>query len=456
MSKLPPQNIEAEKSVLGGMLLDNKSAFEVSEILKDKDFYAKPHRLIFESILNLVGRDEPADLITLTNEMKGAGLLDKIGGVSYLAQIVDAVPTSANIKYYAKIVQEKATLREIIHAATQIASSGYDENNDISTYLDDAEKTIFRVSEARYGGSLAPIKDVVRDSFAQIEKNYERKELITGLETGFKDLDKITSGLQASDLVIIAGRPAMGKTSFGLNIAEHIALQGREVVALFSLEMAREQLVTRLICSDARVDSSRVRSGFIDEDEWMRLTDSADRLSSAPIFIDDTPQLDIFEVRAKCRRLKITQGLGLVVIDYLQLMSGKADSREQEISKISRSLKAMAKELNVPVIALSQLNRGVESRQDKRPILADLRESGAIEQDADIVGFIYRDEVYNKDTMEVGIAEFNIVKHRNGPIGMVRLSFQGKYTRFDNLAMDYQDEPGDFTPPDTKPILRSI
>lgn len=444
MAKVPPQNLEAEKSVLGGMLLDNKSAFEISEILKSKDFYIKAHRLIFDSIMNVVARDEPADLITLTDEMKGAGLLTQVGGVSYLAELVDAVPTAANIDYYAKIVQEKATLREIIHAATKIASSGYDENNDISTYLDEAEKTIFRVSEARYGDSLAPIKEIVRDSFEQIEKNYERKELITGLETGFKDLDKITSGLQASDLIIIAGRPAMGKTSFGLNIAEHIALQGREVVALFSLEMAREQLVTRLICSDARVDSSRVRSGFIDEGEWMRLTDSADRLSSAPIYIDDTPQLDIFEMRAKCRRLKMTQGLGLVVVDYLQLMSGNADSREQEISKISRSLKAMAKELNVPVIALSQLNRGVESRQDKRPMLADLRESGAIEQDADIVGFIYRDEVYNKETVEVGIAEFNIVKHRNGPIGMVRLSFQGKYTRFENLASDYQEQPSDY------------
>lgn len=440
IKKVPPQNLEAEKSVLGGMLLDNESAFNVSEGLKSKDFYNKQNQLIFQSILDLIERDEPADLITLTNEMKTNGLLDQIGGVSYLAQLVDAVPTAANIDYYAKIVREKSILREVIHAATQIATTGYSESTDINDFLDEAEKTIFRVSEAQHGSSIAPIKEVVKESFAQIEKNYERKELITGIPTGFKDLDKITSGLQASDLIIIAGRPAMGKTSFCLNIAEHIALEQDETVALFSLEMAREQLATRLICSDARVDSSRVRSGFIDEDEWMRLTDSADRLSNASIYIDDTPQLNIFEMRAKCRRLKMTQGLGLIVVDYLQLMTGKGDSREQEISGISRALKGMAKELNVPVIALSQLNRGVEARQDKRPILADLRESGAIEQDADIVGFIYRDEVYHKDTADIGIAEFNIVKHRNGPIGMVKLSFQGKYTKFDNLALSYSED----------------
>jgi replicative DNA helicase len=435
--RVPPQNIEAEQSVLGGMLLDNESAFDVSETLVAKDFYKKTHQQIFQSILDLVERDEPADLITLTNELKTKGTLDQIGGVAYLATLVDAVPTAANIGHYAKIVKEKAVLRDIIHAATTIATKGYEETSDITDFLDEAEKTIFQVSEAQHAGSLTSIKEVVKSSFQQIEKNYERKELVTGIPTGFNDLDKLTSGLQPSDLIIVAGRPAMGKTSFCLNIAEHIALKENETVALFSLEMAREQLVTRLLCSEARVDSSRVRSGFIDDGEWMRLTDAADKLSSASMYIDDTPGMNVFEIRAKCRRLKMTQGLGLIVIDYLQLMTGRGDSREQEISGISRALKGLAKELNVPVIALSQLNRGVESRDDKRPRMADLRESGAIEQDADIIGFIYRDEVYNKDSPDIGIAEFNLVKHRNGAIGMVRLSFQGKYTKFDNLAMDY-------------------
>jgi replicative DNA helicase len=437
--RVPPQNIEAEQSVLGSILLDNQAAYQVVEILQEKDFYRESHRQIFESIIALLNRDEPADLVTLTNEMKQKGTLANIGGVTYLAQLVEAVPTAANVEYYAKIVKDKGILREVITAATTIATNGYQESSDVIEFLDQAEQLIFNVSETRQKGGLTPIASVVKESFKQIEKNYERKELITGLACGFKDLDRLTAGLQPSDLIIVAGRPSMGKTSFCLNIAEYVALAEKETVAVFSLEMAREQLVSRLLCSEARIDSSRLRSGFIDETEWMRLTDAAGRLSESSIFIDDTPQVSVFEMRAKARRLKASKGLGLVIVDYLQLMRGvgKIESREREISEISRSLKAMAKELHVPVIALSQLNRGVEARQDKRPMMSDLRESGAIEQDADIIGFIYRDEVYNKESPDAGIAEFNVVKHRNGAIGTVRLQFESKYTRFGDLAVEY-------------------
>jgi replicative DNA helicase len=440
--RVPPQNLEAEQSVLGSILLDNEAAYQVAEILQEKDFYRENHRQIFAAILSLLDRDEPADLVTLTNELKQKGDLAQVGGISYLAQIVEAVPTSANIEYYAKIVKDKAILREVIQASTEIVTSAYQESQDIAEFLDKAEQVIFQVSESREKGGLTPISTVLKSSFKQIEQNYERKELITGLATGFKDLDKLTAGLQPSDLIIVAGRPSMGKTSFCLNIAEHVALKEKETVAIFSLEMAREQLASRLLCSMSRIDSSRLRSGFIDEVEWMRLTDAAGLLSDSRIFIDDMSQANVFEMRAKARRLKAAKGLGLVIVDYLQLMkgAGKIESREREISEISRSLKAMAKELNVPVIALSQLNRGVESRTDKRPMMSDLRESGAIEQDADIIGFIYRDEVYNRESPDQGIAEFNVVKHRNGAIDMVRLSFLAKYTRFENLAMDFSSE----------------
>lgn len=441
IGRVPPQSLEAEQSVLGSILLDNEAAYQVAEILQEKDFYRENHRQIFSAILSLLDRDEPADLITLTNELKQKGDLAQVGGVTYLAQIVEAVPTAANIEYYAKIVKDKAILREVIQASTEIVTNAYQETQDISEFLDKAEQVIFQVSESREKGGLTPISTVLKSSFKQIEKNYEQKELITGLATGFKDLDKLTAGLQPSDLIIIAGRPSMGKTSFCLNIAEHVALKEKETVAIFSLEMAREQLASRLLCSMSRIDSSRLRSGFIDEVEWMRLTDAAGLLSDSRIFIDDMSQANVFEMRAKARRLKAAKGLGLVIVDYLQLMkgAGKIESREREISEISRSLKAMAKELNVPVIALSQLNRGVESRTDKRPMMSDLRESGAIEQDADIIGFIYRDEVYNRESPDQGIAEFNVVKHRNGAIDMVRLSFLAKYTRFENLAMDYSE-----------------
>jgi replicative DNA helicase len=438
-SRVPPQNNEAEQSVLGAILLDNEAAHDVTEILRPEDFYRDTHRFIFEAVLDLLDRSEPADLVTLTNELRKKGDLERIGGAAYLAELVEAVPTSASVMHHARIVKDKAVVREIIRAASDIAEKGYEGSDDVAEFLDQAERMIFGVSDVHNRNALLPIADAVKQSFTQIEKAYERKELITGLSTGFKEIDKLTSGLQNSDLIIVAGRPSMGKTSLCLNIAQHAAVHEKVPVAVFSLEMAREQLAMRLLCSDARIDSSRVRTGLLDEDEWMRLTNSAGLLSESSIFIDDTPQLTSFEMRAKARRLKSSRGLGLIVVDYLQLMSsrGKSESREREISDISRSLKAMAKELHVPVIALSQLNRGVESRNDKRPQLSDLRESGAIEQDADLVGFIYRDEVYNKETPDKGIAEFNIVKHRNGPIGSARLTFISEYTRFENLAFEY-------------------
>ncbi len=439
--RVPPQNLEAEQSVLGALLLNNETTHEVIEILRAEDFYKENHRSIFQAILELLDRSEPADLVTVSNELKKQNQLETIGGTTYLASLVDAVPTAANVMYYAKIVKDKAVIRDVINAATEIAKGGYEEGADVSEFLDRAEKVIFQISEKRQANTLSPLAPIIKHSFLEIERHYERKELITGLSTGFREIDKLTAGLQPSDLIIVAGRPSMGKTSLCLNVAEHVALQAKVPVAIFSLEMSKEQLAMRLLCSGARISSLRVRAGLLDQEEWDRLAHVAGPLSESSIFIDDTPQLTALEMRGKARRLKAARGLGLVVVDYLQLMTarGKFDNREREISEISRSLKAMAKELHIPVVALSQLNRSVESRNDKRPQLSDLRESGAIEQDADLVGFIYREEVYNKDTQDRGIAEFNLVKHRNGPIGVAKLSFLSEFTRFENLAFEYAD-----------------
>lgn len=440
--RLPPQNLEAEQSVLGAVLLDNDVAHDVAELLLAEDFYKEIHQKIFESIIKLIEKGEPADLVTLTNELKAKGELERIGGATYLAELVEAVPTAANVLYYTKIVKDKAILRGVIRAATEIATSGYEEGGaDVAEFLDRAEKIIFEVSEKRAQNALVPIAPIIKQSFIEIERNYEKKQLITGLSSGFRDVDKLTAGFQPSDLIIVAARPAMGKTSLVLNIAENACMKSQVPVAVFSLEMSREQLAIRMLCSGARIDSQKVRTGMLDEDEWQRLTHVAGPLSESPLFIDDTPALSPFEMRARARRLKASKGLGLVIVDYLQLMTirGKGDNREREISEISRSLKSMAKELNVPVIALSQLNRAVEGRADKRPQMSDLRESGAIEQDADIIAFIYRDEVYNKESSDRGIAELNIVKHRNGPIGVAKMAFLAEYTRFENLAYDYQE-----------------
>lgn len=436
--KIPPQNLEAEQSILGGILLDNQALNNVLEIIKVGDFYSEAHRKIFKAINDLSERSEPCDLITLANILKDRKQIDQIGGMAYLASLVDNVPSAANIAHYSKIVKEKAILRGLIDAATDILNKSYNVGADIDQVLDEAEHTIFEISENKVRPTFYPFKSVVKESIKTIERLFERKELVTGVPTGFERIDEITSGLQKSDLIIIAGRPSMGKTAFALDIAKNAAAESGIPVAVFSLEMSKEQLAIRMLSSDAKVDSQRIRKGFLGETDWPRLIAAASRLSEAPIFIDDTPAITVLEMKAKARRLKADQGLGLIILDYLQLMrsGGFKDSREQEISEISRSLKALAKELNVPVIALSQLNRKVEDRTNRRPQMADLRESGAIEQDADVIAFIYRDEVYNRseDNPDKGIAEIIIGKQRNGPTGVVKLAFLEKFTCFENLA----------------------
>ena len=436
--KLPPQNLDAEQSILGGILLDNNALNHVLEIVGRGDFYSEAHRKIFSAILELYERNEPSDLITLSNALRGRGHLEGVGGEVYLASLVDSVPSAANIAYYAKIVKEKAILRGLTGAATDILNKSYDAGSDIDAVLDEAEHAVFEISEHKIKPAFSPIKEIVKNTFENIEKLYAKKTLITGISTGFQKVDEITSGLQNSDLIIVAGRPSMGKTAFAINIAQHAAIEDKVPVAIFSLEMSKEQLALRMLSSDGKVDSQKIRRGFIGEMDWPKLVAAAGRLSEAPIFIDDTPAISVLEIKAKARRLKAESGLDLIILDYLQLMRGRDTSapREQEISEISRSLKSLAKELNVPVLALSQLNRQVESRTDKRPQLADLRESGAIEQDADVIMFIYRDEVYNKseDNPERGKAEIIIGKQRNGPVGTANVSFLKEFTSFENLA----------------------
>ena len=447
LQKLPPQNIEAEQMVLGAVLIENDSFNKIIETLSAEDFYKDTHRKIFTVMLDMFETGEAIDLVTLTDALRGKVGLESVGGASYLAHLVSIVPTAANIKNHARIVREKSILRQLIHSSTDIITQSYDDTrsiNSVEELLDRAEESIFKISQQKMRDAFVAVKDIVKSSFETIERLYERKEMVTGLPTGFMDLDKMTSGLQPSDLIIIAGRPSMGKTAFCLNIAAHSAMDHHKSVAVFSLEMSKEQLVLRMLCSEARVDAHKLRSGFLSESDWPKLTMAAGRLSEAPIYIDDTAAISVLEMRAKARRLQAEHGLDLIIVDYLQLMRGRSDSdnREQEISNISRSLKALAKELKVPVIALSQLNRAVETRgKDKRPMLADLRESGAIEQDADVIMFIYRDEVYNKCECPQdgeclcgrrGVAEVIIGKQRNGPIGIVNMTFMHRYTRFES------------------------
>jgi replicative DNA helicase len=440
--KLPPQNIEAEQSILGGILIENRAINKVMEILTDDDFYRDAHRKIYNAIINLSERDEPADLITLTNELRKMDQLDSIGGASYVASLIDLVPTAANIEYYAKIVREKSILRRLIQTSTEIITQGYEDHGDVEGFLDEAERAIFEISEKRVKPSFYSIRDIVKDSFKTLEKLYEKKELVTGVPSGFKELDQRTAGFQPSDLIIVAGRPSMGKTAFCLNVAQYAAIEKGIPVAIFSLEMSKEQLVIRLLCSEAHVEGTRLRTGYLNESDWPRLTLAAGNLSDAPIYIDDTAALSVLELRAKARRLNVEHGLGMLVIDYLQLMRGRSrvESRQQEISEISRSLKALAKELNIPVIAVSQLSRKTEERRDFRPQLSDLRESGAIEQDADLILFLYRDELYNRsdDNPNRGKAEVIIGKQRNGPIGKIELKFFDQFTTFKEL---YKGEP---------------
>jgi replicative DNA helicase len=437
LHKIPPQNIEAEQSVLGGILIENEAIYKVMEVLTPDDFYRDAHRKIYDALIDLSERDEPADLVTLTNELRKKNHLDSIGGASYLASLIDSIPTAANIEYYTKIIKEKATLRKLIETSTEIITQSYEDRGDVESLLDEAERAIFQISERRVKPSFYSIKDIVKNSFKTIEKLYEKKELVTGVPSGFKELDQRTAGFQPSDLIIVAGRPSMGKTAFCLNLAQYAAIEKRIPAAIFSLEMAKEQLVMRMLCSEAHVEGTRLRTGFLTESDWPRLTLAAGNLSDAPIYIDDSPALSVLELRAKARRLNAEHGVGLLIIDYLQLMKGRSrvESRQQEISEISRSLKALSKELNIPVIAVSQLSRKTEERQGMRPQLSDLRESGAIEQDADLILFLYRDEVYNRseDNPNRGKAEVIIGKQRNGPIGKVELAFLDKFTTFRDL-----------------------
>jgi replicative DNA helicase len=438
LRKVPPQNLDAESSVLGGILLENEAVNQVLELLRPEDFYRESHRKVFRAIVELSDRSEPVDLITLSDFLKSRGELEAVGGTAYLASLADFVPTAANISHYARIVREKSILRSLISTATEIATRGYEEQGNVEEFLDSAEKVIFDISEKKIKASFVAVGDMIKDTLKTVEKLYERKEMVTGVPTGYNDLDRLTAGLQPAELIIVAGRPGMGKTAFALNIAANAAFTGAGV-AVFSLEMAKEQLVLRMLCSEARVDSSKVRSGYLGERDFPQLAKAAGRLHEAPIYIDDTPAISVLELRAKTRRLvrDRSKKIGLIIVDYLQLMRGMgtASNREQEISEISRSLKALAKELSVPVIALSQLNRRVEDRSDRRPMMSDLRESGAIEQDSDVIIFIYRDEVYNKsDESKKGLAEIIVAKQRNGPIDTVTLTFLNEYTRFENYT----------------------
>lgn len=444
--KVPPQNIDAEQSVLGAILIENDALYNAVEILGVDDFYKEAHRRIFLAMIDLSEKNEAIDLVTITEYLKKKNDLDIAGGATYISQLSNAVPTAANIRYHAKIVHEKAILRNLIHTATEIVTRGYEDTRDVEELLDYAENSIFNISEKKIKPSFTAVKEIIKNSFEAIERLSEKKERVTGAPTGFLDLDLMTSGFQPADLIIVAGRPSMGKTAFCLSIAQHVGIEKGAPVAIFSLEMAKEQLVIRMLCSESRVDSHKLRSGFLSKSDWPRLTTAAGRLSEAPIFIDDSAGTSVLEMKAKARRLKAEHGLSLIVVDYLQLMSGRSDkrrggsdNREQEISEISRSLKALAKELSVPVIALSQLNRAVESRHDKRPMLADLRESGAIEQDADVILFIYRDEVYKQTEENKGLAEIIIGKQRNGPVGTVKLAFINSYTRFENLEKTHEE-----------------
>ena len=442
IGKVPPQNLDAELSILGGILLDNNAINNVIELLSASDFYREAHAKIFNTMIDVQEKGEPVDLITLSDALKTSGLLEEVGGPAYIASLADGVPTAANIGYYAKIVKDKAVLRGLINTATDIVTKGYEESAEVDSFLDYAEARIFEISQNKVKPSFFPIKSIVKDSFKTIEELYGRKDLVTGVPTGFSELDKMTSGFQASDLIIVAGRPSMGKTAFALNVALNSVKEGRneiEPVAIFSLEMSKEQLVSRMLCSEARVDASRLRGGYLADSDWPKLTRAAGVLSEAPLYIDDTPAISVLEMRAKARRLKADKGLGMIVVDYLQLMRGRdgMKSREQEISEISRSLKALAKELHLPVIALSQLSRAVEQRGgDKRPMLSDLRESGSIEQDADIVMFVFREEFYKRDDEDLkGLAEIIIGKQRNGPVGTAKLAWLSEYTRFEDLAV---------------------
>ena len=434
--RLPPQNLEAEQSVLGAILLENGAMAKAMEILTEEDFYKTAHRKIYLAMLDLSEHGEVIDQITLSEYLKRNGTLESVGGSAYLAELVQVVPTAANVKYHSKIVREKALLRGLIGTATEVITRGYDNAGSVDDLVDYAERSVFSLAQGKLGRSFTELKHAIMESLEFVNTLFQRSERITGVPTGFEELDDLTAGLQPSDLIVIAGRPSMGKTSLALGMAQWAAVRCKKVVGVFSLEMSKAQLVLRMLSSEAHVDSHLLRIGKLTQKDWADLSEAASRLEGAKIFIDDTGAMTVQQMRGKARRLKAEHGLDLLIVDYLQLVQGKSDaeSRQQEISDISRSLKALAKELNVPVVALSQLSRAVEARTDKRPMLADLRESGAIEQDADVVMFIYRDEVYHPDTEDKGVAEILVSKHRNGPTGIRKLVFLEKFACFGDLS----------------------
>lgn len=442
LGKVPPHDIEAEQAVIGSMLTDNEAVTSSIEILKENDFYREDNKIIFSAMLNLYNRSEPIDLITVKSELEAMGKIEQVGGIEYLAELPEKVPTTANASKYINIVHEKSILRNLIKTANEIIELGYDPTENVEDIMDGAEKKIFNLIQDRDQKGYTHIKDILVESFTKLEELYNRKQNITGLPTGFVDLDNRTAGLHGSEFILIAARPAMGKSAFVLNIATNVALRANVPVAIFSLEMSKDQMVNRILCSEAMVDSNKLRTGKLEEDDWAKLAGTIGPLSDAGIYIDDTPGISIMEIRARCRKMKLEKNIGLVIIDYLQLVQAsnkRNGSREQDIAEISRSLKILAKELNIPVIALSQLSRAVEQRPDHRPMLSDLRESGSIEQDADIVMFLYRDDYYHEDSDKKNIAEVIIAKQRSGSTGTVDLGWLGSYTKFVNLERRFDD-----------------
>ena len=436
LAKMPPQNLEAEMAVLGSMLIEETAISYAMEILDGFSFYNDSHRRIFEGMVKLYSENKAVDIVTLIEELKKTGDLDKVGGPTYITNLTTVVPTAANVMHYAAIVKEKSILRNLISAATNIISESYESHGEVAKILDKAERIIFDISSKKVESSFVPLKEIIKGSIETIDQLYQKKAHVTGIPTGFSDFDSITAGLHPSDLIIFAGRPSMGKSALVSSIAEHVGVAEKIPLVIFSLEMSKEQFVQRMLCSHARVNAHNVRTGFLSQTDWPKLTNAAGKLSDAPIYIDDTAGLSVLELRAKARRLKSQRNIQLIIVDYLQLMQGMpgSENRQQEISEISRSLKALARELSVPVIAVSQLSRAVESRQDRRPQLSDLRESGAIEQDADLVGLLLREEYYNPTEENRGIAEVIIAKQRNGPVGSIKLVFIKDYVKFDNLA----------------------
>ncbi len=436
--RVPPQSKEAEQSVLGSMIIDKEAIYTAAELLVEQDFYSTAHQKIFSGIISLSEKGEPVDLVTLSEEMQRSHCLEEIGGRAYLVTLANAVPTAANVQYHSQIVREKAILRSLIQSATGIVQRSYEAPSNVDEFLDEAEQLIFEIGRRGKHQGFAPLKEVLVQAIDRIEKLYDEKKGVTGLATGFTDLDRICSGLQNSDLVVIAARPSMGKTTLALNMAQQIAVKEKRATAFFSMEMSKDQLAQRLLCAEAKIDAQNMRRGYLSQDEWHNLTKAVGPLSESPLYIDDTATLSVMEVRAKARRLKAEKGLEAVFVDYLQLMRGfaRAESRQQELSEISRALKALAKELDLPVVALSQLSRAVEKRPERRPILSDLMESGGIEANADLVMFIYRESYYNKDSEKGNIAEINIAKQRNGPTGQIELYFLDRFTKFANIARE--------------------